>query len=110
MEAHKGTTRISAAGRTIWGVGIALFLTVVSYLSFFAFVHTYCENRPVMVVLAVAGMGTVHFVIRGWPLTVLSRVVGVFAILLCLLEITFNVWYFGWATRVCAEQKRLLVR
>jgi hypothetical protein len=49
-------------------------------------------------------------VIRGWPLTVLSRMVAVLTILLCLLEITFNVWYFVWASRVCAEQKRYLIK
>ncbi len=29
------------------------------------------------------------------------------AILFCLLEITFNLWFFLWATRVCAAQRRM---
>lgn len=85
----------------------ALFLVALSCFSFGLFVHNYCENRPVMVVLAALGVGTLYFLIRFWPLTLLRRAGTILAILLCLFEISFNVWFFVWATRACAEQKRL---
>lgn len=86
---------------------VAFLLTVASYVSFFAFVHTYCENRPVMLVLAALGVGTLYLLARAWPLTLLRRVGAIFAVLLCLSEITFNLWFWVWATRVCAEQRKL---
>jgi len=85
----------------------ALSLATLSYLSFGLFVHTYCENRPVMLVLAAFGVVTLYFLIRFWPPTLLRRVGAILAILLCVFEISFNVWFFVWATRVCADQRKL---
>jgi len=34
----------------------ASLLAVLSYLSFPLFIHTYCENRPIMLILAVLGV------------------------------------------------------
>jgi hypothetical protein len=92
---------------SLWGFAAALFLAALSYFSMAACVHTYCENRPVMLALAVLGLGTTCFLIRFWPSSKLRRVGTILAILLCLLEIAFNAWFFLWATKVCAEQKRL---
>jgi len=91
---------------TAWSFVVALFLAVISYGCFVA-VHTYCENRPVNVVLSVAGASVIYFLMRSWPVGGLRRVAAVLAILICILEIIFNVWFFSWATKVCAEQKRL---
>jgi hypothetical protein len=85
----------------------ALLLAALSYFSFGGLVHTYCEKRPVMVVLAALGLAIVYFLVRFWPLTLLRRVGTILAILLCLIEISFSLWFFVWATRVCAEQQRL---
>jgi hypothetical protein len=38
--------------RTVWFLVAALVLAALSYLSFLAFVHSYCENRPIMLMLA----------------------------------------------------------
>ena len=85
----------------------ALLLAALSYLSFGLFVHTYCENRPIILVLAAVGVVTLCFLIRCWPPTLLQRAATILAILLCLFEISFNLWFFEWATRICADQKRL---
>jgi len=85
----------------------AICLTVFSYL-FFAFsVHTYCEDRPFGVGLAVAATAAIYLVIRRWPHIAWRRAIAVAAILLCLLVVTFNGWQFIWVTRTCAEQERL---
>jgi purine-cytosine permease-like protein len=93
--------------RTFWWMVSALFLAVFPFFSLGLFVHTYCENRPIMLVLAGLGVATLYFLVRFWPLTLLRRVGTILAILLCLIEISFNLWFFVWATRVCAEQQRL---
>jgi hypothetical protein len=85
----------------------ALFLAVLSFLSFPLFVHTYCENRPIMLALATCGMGTCYCLIRFWPLTLLRRIGAALAVLLCLLGVCFNLWFFSWATHICAQQKAL---
>jgi hypothetical protein len=85
----------------------ALVLAVLSYFSFGGLVHSYCENRFVMVLLALLGVAAVFVLVRFWPATALRRVGAVLAILLCLFEITFDIWFFVWAARVCAEQQRL---
>ena len=94
-------------GPTFWWMLAAVFLAAVSYFSFGLFVHTYCENRPIMAVLAALGIGTLYFLIRFWPSTLLRRTGTILAILVCLFEISFNVWFFAWATHICAEQKTL---
>jgi hypothetical protein len=100
-------SRHPSQGRIIRCMLAALVLAALSYLSFPAFVHTYCENRPIMLILAAMGVGTIYLLIRFWPLTPVRKVGAMLAILLCLLEITFNVWFFVWANRVCAAQKRM---
>lgn len=99
--------RPSTQGHIIRWMVAALFLAMFSLFSFGLFVHTYCENRPIMVVLAALGVATLYFLIRRWPLTLLRRAGTILAILLCLFEISFNLWFFLWATRVCAEQLKL---
>jgi len=91
----------------MWCILAALILAALSFLSFPAFVHTYCENRPIMLILAAMGAGTSYLLVRFWPLTPLRRVGAMLAILLCLLEITFNVWFFAWASHACAAQERM---
>jgi hypothetical protein len=93
--------------RSTWGIAIAPLLLLLSLISFGLFVHTYCENRPVMMALAMAGVGTGYFLLRQWPRTLWRKVAAILALLMCLFEIGFNGWYFAWATRVCAEQRRL---
>jgi hypothetical protein len=95
-------SRHPSQGRIIWCMLAALVLAALSYLSFPA-----CENRPIMLILAAMGVGTIYLLIRFWPLTPVRKVGAMLAILLCLLEITFNVWFFVWATRVCAAQMRM---
>jgi hypothetical protein len=92
---------------TVWWMISALFLAVSSFLSFGLFVHTYCENRPIMLVLAALGVVTLYFLIRLWPRTLLRRAGTILAVLLCVFEISFNLWFFVWAMRVCAEQLKL---
>jgi hypothetical protein len=104
VKAMAGT---AARGRTVWWMLAALCLAALSYLSFGFFVHTYCENRPIMLLLAAFGVATLYFLIRFWPPALLPGVGSILAILLCLCEITFNVWFFVWATRICAEQREL---
>ena len=58
-------------------------------------------------VLAAAGVGTLYFLVRVWPPTLLHRAGAILAILLCMFEIGFNLWFFVWTTRICAEQNRL---
>ncbi|MGC2793215.1 MAG: hypothetical protein WA899_14405, partial [Candidatus Sulfotelmatobacter sp.] len=65
---------VSKQSRSVWWMVSALSLAALSYLSFGLFVHTYCENRPVVLVLAAVGVVTLYFLIRCWPLTMLQRV------------------------------------
>jgi hypothetical protein len=103
---EKGCRMTLKPDRSTWAVVIALLLSLFSVMSFGLFVHTYCENRPVIVALAAAGAGTGYFLLRTWPAVAWRRAVAILALVLCLFEIGFNLWYFAWATRVCAEQLR----
>ena len=85
----------------------SLFLAAFAFLFFAVSVHTYCENRPV--VLGIAGMAAVdiYLLVRRWPPTAWRRWAAVIGVLLCLAVIGFNGWFFSWAMRVCAEQQKL---
>ncbi len=52
---------------TAWLFGAGLLLVVLSYAEFIASVHTYCENRWQMIVLALCGLALLGFAIRNWP-------------------------------------------
>ena len=93
--------------RSTWGIVFATVLSLLSLMSFGMSVHTYCENRPVMIVLAMAGVWTCYFLIRQWPRTLWRTIAAALALLICLFQIAFNGWYFAWATRVCTQQSTL---
>jgi hypothetical protein len=85
----------------------SLCLVVFSYFLFAFGVHTYCEDRPGMLGIAVAAAVTVYYLASRWPTVSWRRAVAVVGILLCLIVVGFNGWYFVWATTTCNQQSRL---
>jgi hypothetical protein len=99
--------RTAERDRTIGLFVFALCLSALSYL-FSAFsVHTYCEGRLFGVGLAFAVAVAIYLLICHRPPNAWRRAIAALAILLCLLVVTFNGWYFIWVTRTCAAQERL---
>jgi len=45
-------------------LGAALLLVVLSYVEFVASIHSYCENRWQMVILAISGLVVATFAIK----------------------------------------------
>src|ERR1700690_66001 len=83
---------------------LAFLLIGFSYLFFVLSVHGYCEDRPFILTLAVAGAVLLYFVLRGWPRGIWLTTMALVAAVLCLSVIGFNCWYFVWAMKTCASQ------
>ena len=82
--------------------GASLCLVLFSYFLFVF--HTYCEDRPAMLVLAAAAAAAVGHLASHWPIVSWRRGVAAVAILFCLIVAGFNAWYFVWATTMCNQQ------
>jgi hypothetical protein len=89
---------------TIALFGVSLLLVLFSYFLFAFGVHSYCENRPVMLGIASGAGAAVYFLAVRWPAPAWRRGMAVFAILLFLSVVGFNSWYFVWTTRTCNQQ------
>jgi len=87
--------------RTFWLFGAALLFVVFSYAEFIASVHTYCENRWQMIVLAICGLVLAGFAIKRWPEHLFRKVLSIATITMCVAAIGENVWFLVWATLSC---------
>ena len=85
---------------------LSLFLAAFAYLFYGMSVHTYCEDRPTVVFVALAAAVTSCVVILRWPRAIWRRGIALLSVLLCVAVIVFNGWSFVWATHLCAEQEK----
>jgi hypothetical protein len=81
--------------------GTALLLVALSYVEFVASVHSYCEDRWQMAVLAISGLVVAALAIRNWPTTLARKLSLALTIMLSLVVTGENIWYFSWATHAC---------
>lgn len=77
---------------------IGIFVTALVLVALSAFeigtaVHTYCEDRWKLPVLAVAAGLTLGFAIRNWPRVLGARVFRTLTIALCAVVVSSNLWF-----------------
>jgi len=77
----------------------ALLITGMSYVVIVLSVHTYCENRPFAVAIAIAALINGFLLLRNSPSTSLRRILLASGLVPCLVAVAGNVWFVIWATQ-----------
>jgi hypothetical protein len=86
----------------------ALVIVLLSFGIDILSVHTYCENRPVAGLVALASGVVGYLAARNRPSGTFRRVLSISGGILCLFMIAANLWFILWATRTCRHMFDLL--
>lgn len=87
-------------GRTFLLFSLSLPLLVLSLILPAAFVHTYCENRPITAFVGAlsAGLGVLLFKQSAEPKALRTAGIAV-----CALAFGLDALFFGWTTQTCTH-------
>ena len=95
------TPRKIQEDKTILLFGLALLMAFVCYFVILGSVHNYCDNRPIVGVLAIVPAVILVLLIRNRTAPLLKRVLSSLGIIICMLTTGAGIAFIWFATKVC---------
>src|SRR5947209_18848908 len=89
---------------------MAVVLVLCSYFVPAMSVHTYCENRLFVGIIASGDLVVLYFLLRNSATSRIKRVLSSLSVVFCLLGAFIDVAFVVWATKECREMMENLNR